>query len=235
MTTTTFKTSARDRLAIALDTPKLDTAVSIAKAVQPTMGVAKVGLELFSAAGQDAVQVMQDLGMDVFLDVKLHDIPNTVYGASKVLGSLGVRYLTVHAAGGEAMLAAAVKGLSEAADEAGLPAPMTLAVTVLTSEPSASPELLNERLAAAVAAGCTGVVCAATDLPVIKGAVPNIIAVVPGIRPTGTPVHDQGRVATPGEAIQSGADILVIGRAVTAADDPAAAAAAIAAEVAQAI
>lgn len=235
MTTTTITSTARDRLAIALDTPSLDTAVSIAKAVQPTIGVAKVGLELFSAAGHEAVQVMQNLGMDVFLDVKLHDIPNTVRGASKVLGSLGVRYLTVHAAGGEAMLAAAVNGLSEGASEAGLPAPVTLAVTVLTSEPSASPELLNERLAAAVAAGCAGVICAAPDLPVIKGAAPNIIAVVPGIRPTGTPVHDQGRVATPGDAIQSGADILVIGRAVTTADDPAAAAAAIAAEVAQAI
>jgi orotidine-5'-phosphate decarboxylase len=178
---------------------------------------------------------MHDLGMSVFLDVKLHDIPNTVYGASKVFGSLGVRYLTVHAAGGEAVLAAAVNGLSEGASEAGLPAPMTLAVTVLTSEPSASPELLNERLTVAVAASCAGVVCAATDLPVIKAAAPAIIAVVPGIRPTGTPVHDQGRVATPGDAIRSGADMLVIGRAVTAADDPAAAAAAIAAEVAQAI
>ena len=173
MTPTTVKTSPRDRLAIALDTPNLDTAVSIAKAVQPTMGVAKVGLELFSAAGREAVQAMQNLGMDVFLDVKLHDIPNTVRGASKVLGSLGVRYLTVHAAGGEAMLAAAVDGLSEGANEAGLPAPMTLAVTVLTSEPSASPELLNERLAAAVAAGCPGVICAAPDLPVIKGAAPQ--------------------------------------------------------------
>jgi len=235
MTTTSVKTTARDHLAIALDTPNLDTAVSIAKAVQPSISVAKVGLELFSAAGQNAVRVMQNLGMDVFLDVKLHDIPNTVYGASTVLGSLGVRYLTVHAAGGEAMLRAAVNGLSKGANEANLPAPMALAVTVLTSEPSASPELLNERLAIAVAADCGGVVCAATDLPMIKGAAPDIITVVPGIRPTGVPVHDQGRVATPSEAIQRGADILVIGRAVTAADDPAAAAEAIAAEVAHAI
>jgi len=173
--------------------------------------------------------------MDAFLDAKLHDIPNTVYGTSTVLGSLGVRYLTVHAAGGEAMLRAAVDGLSEGANEANLPAPMTLAVTVLTSEPSASPDLLNERVAVAVAAGCPGVVCAATDLPVIKGAAPDIITVVPGIRPTGVPIHDQGRVATPGDAIQSGADILVIGRAITAANDPAAAAEAIAAEVAHAI
>jgi orotidine-5'-phosphate decarboxylase len=235
MISTPATTNARDRLAIALDTPSLDTAVSIAKAVRSSIAVAKVGLQLFSAAGHDAVRAMQDLGMNVFLDVKLHDIPNTVYGASKVLGSLGVRYLTVHASGGEAMLQAAVNGLHEGASEAGKPAPTTLAVTVLTSEPSASPQLLNERLAMAQAAGCGGVVCAATDLPFIKGAAPEIIAVVPGIRPTGVPIHDQGRVATPGEAIQNGADVLVIGRAVTAADDPAAAAEAIAAEVAQAI
>jgi orotidine-5'-phosphate decarboxylase len=233
MISTPAKTNSRDRLAIALDTPNLDAAVSIAKAVQSNIGVAKVGLQLFSAAGHDAVRAMQNLGMSVFLDVKLHDIPNTVYGASKVLGSLGVRYLTVHASGGEAMLQAAVTGLREGASEAGLPAPITLAVTVLTSEPSASPELLNEHLAMALAAGCGGVVCAATDLPVIKSAAPKIMAVVPGIRPTGVPTHDQGRVATPSEAIQNGADILVLGRAITAANDPTAAAKAIAAEVAE--
>jgi orotidine-5'-phosphate decarboxylase len=233
MISTPAKTNSRERLAIALDTPNLDAAVSIAKAVQSNIGVAKVGLQLFSAAGHDAVRAMQDLGMSVFLDVKLHDIPNTVYGASKVLGSLGVRYLTVHASGGEAMLQAAVNGLREGASEAGLPAPITLAVTVLTSEPSASPELLNERLAMALAASCGGVVCAATDLPVIKSAAPEIMAVVPGIRPTGVPTHDQGRVATPSEAIQNGADILVLGRAITAANDPTAAAKAIAAEVAE--
>ena len=173
--------------------------------------------------------------MDVFLDVKLHDIPNTVYGASKVLGSLGVRYLTVHAAGGQDMLRAAVNGLREGADEAGFQTPMALAVTVLTSEPNASDRLLIERLTTALAADCTGIVCAATDLLVIKGAAPEIVAVVPGIPPTGVPTHDQGRVATPAEAIRNGADILVIGRAVTDADDPAAAAAAIAGEVVQAV
>lgn len=104
MSTATFRTDARNRLAIALDTRDLDTAISIAKAVQPNIGVAKVGLQLFSAAGHKAVRAMREIGMDVFLDVKLHDIPTTVYGASAVLGSLGVRYLTVHAAGGEAML-----------------------------------------------------------------------------------------------------------------------------------
>jgi orotidine-5'-phosphate decarboxylase len=234
MSATPPKTDFRHHLAIALDTRHLDTAISIAKAVQPHIGVAKVGLELFSAEGRQAVRAMQDIGMNVFLDVKLHDIPNTVYRASIVLGSLGVRYLTVHAAEGVTMLEAAVKGLGEGAEEVGLPAPTVLAVTVLTSESNASPDLLNERLTAAVAARCGGVICAATDLPVIKGAAPNIMAVVPGIRPTGVPTHDQARVATPAEAIQRGADMLVIGRAVTAAEDPAAAAEVIATEVAQA-
>ncbi|WP_280426402.1 orotidine-5'-phosphate decarboxylase [Nocardia carnea] len=227
--------STRNRLAIALDTSDLATAVSIAKAVQPDIGIAKVGLQLFSAAGRDAVRAVQDLGMDVFLDVKLHDIPNTVRGASTVLGSLGVQYLTVHAAGGEAMLEAAVTGLAEGAQTAGLPAPTVLAVTVLTSAPDASPALLEERLADAVAAQCGGVVCAATDLRVIRNAAPDIVTVVPGIRSAGDPVHDQQRVATPAAAIRSGASILVLGRAVTGAADPAQAAQAITAEIADAL
>ncbi|MEU6191015.1 orotidine-5'-phosphate decarboxylase [Nocardia sp. NPDC004573] len=231
----TSSSTVRNRLAIALDTGDLENALTIAKAVQPSVGVAKVGLQLFSAAGHDAVRAIQDIGMDVFLDVKLHDIPNTVYGASTVLGSLGVQYLTVHAAGGKAMLQAAVKGLTEGADAAGLPTPTVLAVTVLTSAPDASPALLQERLSDAVAANCGGVVCAATDLSTIRSAAPDILTVVPGIRPAGSPVHDQQRIATPAEAIRSGANILVLGRAVTAADNPAVAAEAIAAEVAQAI
>lgn len=221
----------RDRLAIALDTGDLSAAVAIAQAVQPHLGIAKVGLQLFSAAGRDAVRAMRDIGMTVFLDVKLHDIPNTVRGASTVLGSLGARYLTVHASGGEAMLKAAVEGLREGADTAGLPAPTALAVTVLTSQTDATPALLKERLAAAVAGGCGGVVCAATDLSVIKAAAPDIVTVVPGIRPAGVPTHDQSRVATPATAIRDGADILVIGRAVTGSADPAGAAENIAAEV----
>lgn len=228
-------TTPRDRLAIALDTGDLADAVKIAKAVQPHIGVAKVGLQLFSAAGHEAVRAMQDLGMTVFLDVKLHDIPNTVRGASTVLGSLGVRYLTVHASGGSVMLKAAVEGLHDGASKAGLPAPTALAITVLTSDPTASEELLNERLNAALAGGCGGVVCAAADLSVIRASAPDIITVVPGIRPAGVPTHDQGRVATPAQAIRDGADVLVIGRAVTNSDDPASAAAGIADEVAGAL
>ena len=107
-------------------------------------------------------------------------------------------------------------------------------MTVLTSDPNASPELLNERVGTAIEAGCGGIVCAASDLPTVKAAAPDLLAVVPGIRPAGVPAHDQSRVATPAEAIRGGAGILVIGRAVTAAADPSAAAEAVANEVAQA-
>lgn len=227
--------AVRNRLAIALDKPDLESAVDLAKAVRPHIGVAKVGLELFSAAGHKAVRTMHDLGMDVFLDVKLHDIPNTVNAAAAVLGSLGARYLTVHSCGGESMMNAAVAGLEAGADDAGIAAPMVLAVTVLTSDPNASPELLTTRLRAAVAAKCRGVVCAAPDLPIIKAESPLTFTVTPGIRPAGAPTHDQSRVATPADAIAAGADMLVIGRAVSAEACPAEAAERIAEEVADAL
>lgn len=227
--------NTRDRLAVALDTGDLEEAKAIAQAVKNSVGIAKVGLQLFSAAGHTAVRAVQEIGPDIFLDVKLHDIPNTVYGASKVLGSLGVRFLTVHAAGGKEMLAAAVQGLQEGADSAGLPAPTALAITVLTSDRTASADVLKERLEAAIEGGCGGVVCAASDLSVIKAAVPSITTVVPGIRPAGVPTHDQNRVATPAEAIKNGADILVVGRAITGASDKAEAAKAVSLEVSQAL
>lgn len=224
----------RGRIAVALDTGDLEEAKAIAAAVKPNIGIAKVGLQLFSAAGHNAVRAVQDAGLDVFLDVKLHDIPNTVYGASKVLGSLGVRFLTVHASGGQEMLAAAVRGLEEGAKENGLPVPTALAITVLTSDRTASADVLKDRLAAAIAGGCGGVVCAASDLSVIRSVAPSITTVVPGIRPAGVPTHDQQRVATPAEAIRSGADILVVGRAITGAEDRAEASHLIAVEVGQA-
>lgn len=231
MSTTT--SAARERLAIALDTSDLDHALSLARAVQPHMAVAKVGLELFSSAGRDAVTSMLELGMTVFLDVKLHDIPNTVGRAATVLGRLGAHYLTLHSVGGEAMMRAGVQGLADGANSVGLPVPLALAVTVLTSETVAPAEVLRQRLAAAVAAGCPGVICAAPDLHDVKNQAPDIFAVTPGIRPAGVPSHDQGRTASPAQAIRDGADLLVVGRAVTSASDPAAAAASIAQQVAE--
>jgi orotidine-5'-phosphate decarboxylase len=193
--------------------------------------VAKVGLELFSAAGPRVVQSLIDDGYDVFLDLKMADIPTTVNRAARVLGALGVSYLTLHAFAGPAVLRAGAEGLAEGADKAGLPPPAALAVTILTSDPDAPPHILAKRVAAAVEARCAGVVCAASDVREAKLLAPRLLVVVPGVRPAGTPTHDQVRSTTPEEAIAAGADILVVGRAVTAADDREAAAAALAASI----
>lgn len=210
----------RPKLAIALDVDDLILARRLAAAVSPYFGVAKVGLELFSAAGPEAIGVMHDLGMDVFLDVKLHDIPNTVGKAGRVLGALGAKYLTMHARGGQDMLKAGVEGLNAGAEAAGLDAPIGLAVTVLTSDAGAPAHIVPGRLRVALESGCGGIVCAAEDLENARTLVPRLVRVVPGIRPEGVSTDDQARAATPQEAIDGGADLLVVGRAVTNADDP---------------
>lgn len=222
----------RERLAIALDVDDLVEARRLVKEVAPWFGVAKVGLELFSAVGPDGVSQMLELGLKVFLDVKLHDIPTTVGKAARVIGSLGASYLTLHAFGGVAMLRAGVEGLAEGANRAGLPAPTALAVTILTSDDGAPPHILGKRVQAAVEGGCGGLVCAARDVREAKQLAPRLVAVVPGIRPAGIATHDQARAATPEAAFAAGADLLVVGRAVTHAPDRAAAAAEIAAALA---
>lgn len=222
---TTVDPKLRNRLALALDVDDAVEAQRLAKELSPWFGVAKVGLELFSASGPGVVQMLIDDGYRVFLDVKLADIPTTVRKAARVLGALGVSYLTLHAFAGPAVLRAGVEGLTEGAERAGLEPPAALAVTVLTSDADAPPHILAKRVTAAVEAGCAGVVCAASDVAEVKAIAPRLITVVPGLRPAGTPVHDQARAATPVDALAAGADILVIGRAVTAAGDRAAAAA----------
>ena len=221
----------RDHLAIALDTDDLVEAMRLAKAVQPWFGVAKVGLELFCAEGPDAVTAFNDMGFKVFLDVKLHDIPTTVHRAAHVLGALGPAYVTLHAQPGPVTLRAGVDGLTDGAAAAGVDAPVALAVTVLTSDSDAPAHILGQRVAAAVAAGCGGIVCATADVREAKQLAPRLLAVVPGIRPAGADPNDQARAATPGAAFAAGADLLVVGRAVTRADDQAAAAEAIAGEL----
>ena len=216
--------------AVALDTADLDRALGLARALRPWFGIAKVGLELFGAVGPRAVLSLRDEGFEVFVDLKLHDIPNTVAGAARALAGLGARYVTLHAAGGADMLRAGVDGLSAAARPAGTEPPLALAITVLTSDSVAEAEVLARRARTAAAAGCGGVVCAAADLPAIRAAVPGLLRVVPGIRPPGAVADDQARVATPAGAVSAGADILVIGRPVTAVADPAAAAAALLAD-----
>ncbi|WP_334142326.1 orotidine-5'-phosphate decarboxylase [Rhabdothermincola sp.] len=223
---------ARARLALALDVDDLVEAQRLGQLLRPWFGVAKIGLELYSAAGPEAIGSLADAGFEVFVDLKLLDIPTTVHKAARVLGSLGARYLTLHARGDVPMLRAGVEGLHEGAAAAGLPAPDALAVTVLTSDDSAPPHVVPHRIALAVEAGCGGIVCAASDVHDAKELAPRLKAVVPGIRLAGTPAHDQVRSATPSQAIAAGADLLVIGRTVTQADDPPATAAAIAAEVA---
>ena len=224
--------SVRDRLAIAIDVDDIVEARRLAKEVAPWFGVAKVGLELFTASGPAAVHQLVGLGFKVFLDLKLHDIPTTVGKAARVAGSIGVSYLTIHAVGGAPMLRAGVEGLNEGASRAGLPEPVSLAVTILTSDDGAPPHILGKRVQAALEGGCSGLVCAASDLQNARELAPRLVKVVPGIRPAGTATHDQARAATPESAVAAGADLLVIGRAVTAADDRAAAAAAIAASLA---
>ncbi len=215
----------RRRLAVVIDVDDLVVARRLAQTLRPWFGVAKVGLELFSAAGPDAIETMAELGYEVFADLKLHDIPTTVGKAAKVLGSLGANYMTMHASGGVDMLRAGMEGLRDGAAGAGLPDPTALAVTVLTSDAGAPAHILPKRVATAIEAGCGGLVCAVGDVREARLLGPRLTIVTPGIRPAGSPVHDQARAATPQEAFDAGADLLVIGRAVTEADDPVVAAA----------
>lgn len=211
-------------LALALDVDDAVVAQRLARELRPYFGVVKIGLELFCAAGPSIVAEMIADGYRVFLDLKLADIPTTVERTARVLGALGVSYLTIHAFTGEAGLAAGVTGLAEGAARADLAPPGVLAVTVLTSDAGAPSHVLGARVRAAAAAGCAGVVCAATDVVEAKTLAPHLMAVVPGIRPAGTNTDDQARSATPAAALAAGADLLVVGRAVTAAPDRRAAA-----------
>jgi orotidine-5'-phosphate decarboxylase len=226
----------RDRLVLALDVDDLAAAVALADRLHPWFGVVKVGLELFAAAGPAAVEKLAAPDRQVFLDLKLHDIPTTVAKAARQVGRLGVGFLTLHTAGGVDMLRAGVEGLETGATEAGVDRPVALGVTVLTSDPDAS--AFPARLDAAASGGCGGVVCSVRELPAVlrfRGTPPNprgsspLLAVVPGIRLAGGATHDQARVGTPAEAMAAGADLLVIGRAVTGAPDPEEAAAALSA------
>jgi orotidine-5'-phosphate decarboxylase len=238
-------------MALALDVSDRDAAMALVERFGADFGVMKVGLELFLAEGPLIVRDIVSAGSRVFLDLKLHDIPNTVEHAARRAGEMGAWLLTLHTQGGPDMLAAGARGLrdgaagtrrgavgagSSAADAVpDADAPIALGVTVLTSDADAPPDALMSRALLAERAGCGGVVCAAPDLPVVTDTVPGMLRVVPGIRPAGAPSGDQRRIATPAAAIAAGADVLVIGRAVTAAPDPTAAAAAIVAEVTAAL
>ncbi len=210
---------AAGALALALDLSDVDEALALVGELGGYFRTVKVGLELFCAAGPSIVEPLIAAGHDVFLDLKLHDIPTTVERAARVVGAIGVRYVTVHTAGGPAMVAAAAEGLRQGAHGAGRPPPIGLGVTVLTSDPTPPPALLAERARLASSGGLGGVVCAAPDLEVVRAAAPGLRTVVPGTRDSGWDRNDQQRVTTPADAIARGADLLVIGRGVTAAPD----------------
>ena len=224
---------AMDRLAIALDTDDSVEALRWAREYRDVFGYAKVGLELFTSEGPGIIYALRELGYKVFLDLKMHDIPNTVKRAARVVGGYGVDLLTVHTAGGVPMLRAAVEGLSEGAAAAGVPAePRVLGVTFLTSDPAVDEASFVARLDAAAEAGCGGYVCSAAEVEMAKERHPELFALVPGIRFKGAASDDQARVATPAEALAKGADLIVIGRSVTKAADPGAAIAMLKAEAA---
>lgn len=224
--------AVRERLVLPLDVDDLVGATRLARLCKPWFGVVKVGLELYSAAGPDAITAFVDEGFDVFADLKLCDIPTTVRRAAQVMGSLGATYLTVHGFGGVEMVRAAVEGFDAGAEAVGLPRPEILAVTVLTSDGDAPAHILSKRVQVALGAGAGGIVCAGTDAREARQYGPRLTIVVPGIRPRGSSLDDQARAVTPAQAVEAGADLLVVGRPVTRAEDPAAAAAALAAEVA---
>lgn len=225
----------RRRLALPLDVDDLVEALRLAKQLRPWYGVAKVGLELYSAVGPDVIEALVEQEYSVFVDLKMFDIPTTVNRAARVIGALGANYLTIHARDDAATLRAGVEGLRDGAAAAGLDDPIALAVTVLTSDKGAPAHVMPRRAALAVETGCRGIVCAADDLAVARQIAPRLIRVVPGIRPADASVDDQARPATPGDAIRAGADLLVVGRPVTHADDPERAAAAVAGDVAAAL
>jgi len=232
---------ARKRLIVALDVPDAASAAELVCRLENTCHWFKVGLELFVAAGPAVLESLVARGHSVFLDLKFHDIPNTVAGAVRSAATLGVRMINVHAAGGPAMLAAA-----EAALEGVCSPPERLAVTVLTSveamqvnaigldrSPAEQVELLARM---GLEAGIRGFVCSPQEVATLRALTgPEGVLVTPGIRPAGAAVGDQKRIATPAGALRQGASFLVIGRPITQAPDPAEAAEAILNEMAEAI
>jgi orotidine-5'-phosphate decarboxylase len=216
------------RIIVPLDTPRLEDALALAARLDPKLCRVKVGKELFVAAGPEAVQRLQERGFEVFLDLKFHDIPNTVAGACRSAARLGVWMMNVHASGGEAMLRAA----REAVESVTKP-PLLIAVTILTSLGGEDLERVGyagsvmenvERLARLTrACGLDGVVCSAQEASLVRQATgEDFTLVTPGIRLESDRKDDQARVVTPREAVRLGANYLVIGRPITGSPDPAA-------------
>jgi orotidine-5'-phosphate decarboxylase len=232
---------ARNRLIIALDVPNAAAAIDLVNRLEGTCAWFKVGLELFVAAGPGVLEPLIARGYSIFLDLKFHDIPNTVAGAVRAAANLGVRMMTIHALGGPAMLAAARSAIDGISNP-----PELLAVTVLTSmdtdqvgaiglrrQPSEQVELLAQM---GLKAGIRGFVCSPQEVATLRRLTgPEGVLVIPGIRPAGAETGDQKRIATPADALSDGASYLVVGRPITQAPNPAQAADAILHEMAQAL
>ncbi|GIK98498.1 MAG: orotidine 5'-phosphate decarboxylase [Alphaproteobacteria bacterium] len=234
--------SAVSRVFVALDTTSVADAVDRARAMRGAVAGVKLGLEFFSANGPAGVRQVVAEGLPLFLDLKFHDIPNTVAGAVRAVTPLGPFMLNVHAAGGAAMMRAALDASADTAAKVGVRRPRLIAVTVLTSLGDDDLAAIGQqgpafdqvrRLAAlAQEAGLDGVVCSPQEIePLRRDCGSDFVLVTPGIRPAGAAAGDQKRVMTPAEAVRRGAHYLVIGRPITAAEDPAAAARAIAADI----
>ena len=226
-------------LIVALDVNNREEAVARVKSIGDAVDFYKIGLELYTAEGPDVVKAVKDLGKRVFLDLKFHDIPRTVERAVKSGGKLGVDLMTIHAVGGKAM----IKAAADAAAEFGANGPRILAVTVLTSLDQTDLEDVGivgrtpaEQVVAmakfATANGAHGLVCSPKEVGALSKMLPQgTLFVTPGVRPAGSAVGDQKRVATPADAVRDGATHLVVGRPILAAEDPAAAARVILAEI----
>lgn len=231
-----------DRIFCALDTTDVDTAVATATNLLGVVGGVKLGLEFYCSTGADGFKAVSETGMPIFLDLKFHDIPNTVAGAIRAVAPLAPKILTIHTQGGPDMMRRAAETAAEEADRHGVTRPWVVGVTLLTS-------LDNDDLSALSISGTTatvvptlaglaqvsgldGVVCSPKEIAMVRSqTASDFKLVVPGIRPVGSAVGDQKRVMTPRDAVAAGADVLVIGRPITGADDPVAAAKAIAASL----
>lgn len=221
------------KIYVALDTPDANQALQWVKDLAPLNPYFKIGLELFTSQGASFVERVKSMGGRVFLDLKFHDIPNTVAGAVRASVRMGVDILNVHCSGGSEMMSAAARACTEEAAKLGIPRPHLLGVTVLTSlDDSALGEIGFPRSAGAqvkqfvdlaIQSGLDGVVCSPHEIALVKSLKKDFLVLVPGLRPADAEKGDQKRIATPQEAVRAGAEFLVIGRPVTQAKDPKAA------------
>jgi len=237
------KTQFQNPIFVAIDTPDIDKALALGKSLKGKVGGLKLGLEFFMANGPQGIEKISALDIPIFLDLKLHDIPNTVSGALRSLAPLAPAFITLHSQGGAAMMEAAAKTVAAEAEKQDIPRPLLLSVTILTSLDGDDLQAQGGdgdvgaqvgRLAQlAKSSKIDGIVCSPFEVAAMREALgEDAYLIVPGIRPTGSAAGDQKRVMTPKQALNAGADILVIGRPITQAEDPAKAATTIAAELA---